>query len=246
VSLAVGDRTALVDSGRHLPRRRVGIAWTILAIVVVGGALAGWLLVERARLARRAAGDAWARLGDAHQRAAAAESQLLAVAADRLRPPSAAPTGADLGDLAAVADDLRARLDRAATVVVDADRRRVVVTMDDAGMFRDVDAELTPRGEGLVDAIAEVLARAGDRAVWVHGHVDDTPAPAGARSTSAWERSSTRALAVVGRLGDRGLPARRLAAIAFGAGRPVGSDRAKNRRIEIHVDAAGPAASAMR
>jgi chemotaxis protein MotB len=151
-----------------------------------------------------------------------------------------------------LAESVRAAIDlTAGDVAVDDAAGRLVITLDDPEMFRGDDAELTRRGDRIVDQIASVLstAAAGDRALWVHGHVDDAPLPDDAPFENAWELSSARALAVVRRLAEGGIAAKRLAAIAFGAERPVGKDRAKNRRIEIIVEAEtlpAPAAAAMR
>jgi flagellar motor protein MotB len=246
VSLSVGERTELVDTARHAPKRRPGIGWTLLAVAVAAAAIGCWGLWEQGRLARDQAADARIRLADAHQRAAAAESQVLAMSADRLRAPART---ADL-ELPVLAESVRAAIDlRAGEVAVDEVAGRLVITLDDPGMFRGDDAELTRRGDTIVDAVAAVLIRAGDRALWVHGHVDDAPLAADAPFESAWDLSSARALAVVRRLADGGVDAKRLAAVAFGAERPAGKDRAKNRRIEIVVEAEtlpAPAAAAMR
>ena len=249
MSTAVGDRTELVDTGRHAPKRRPGFGWTLIAVAVATAGIAGWVLWEQGRLARDEAADAQLRLEDANQRAAAAESQVLAMSAERMRSPAA--RSADV-ELPVLAESVRAAIDLSAgDVAVDEAASRLVITLDDPEMFRGDDAELTRRGDKIVDAVAAVLgtAVAGDRALWVHGHVDDAPLPDDAPFENAWELSSARALAVVRRLAEGGIAAKRLAAVAFGAERPVGKDRAKNRRIEIIVEAEtlpAPAAAAMR
>jgi flagellar motor protein MotB len=234
VAPSVGDRTALVDTARHGPRRRPPIAWALLAIVLVGAALGGWVLWEQGRLARDEAADARHRLTGAHQRAATAENQVMAIRAERQRGPAAADPVA----LAALAEALRGALARGGgAVAIDEATGRVVVTLDDPAMWRAHDAELTPRGEALVDGVARALASAGDRAIWVHGHLDDAPLPFDAPYDGAWELSSARALVVVQRLAHGGIEPRRLAAVALGAERPLGTERARNRRIELVVDA---------
>lgn len=247
MSETVGDRTELVDTGRHDPKRRPGFGWTLIAVAVAVAGIALWVLWEQGRLARDEAADAQLRLEDANQRAAAAESQVLAMSAERLRAPGA--RRADL-ELPVLAESVRAAIDLAAgDVAVDDAAGRLVITLDDPEMFRGDDAELTRRGDKIVDAVASALAGAGDRALWVHGHLDDAPLADDAPFENAWELSSARALAVVRRLAEGGIAARRLAAVAFGAERPVGKDRAKNRRIEILVEAEtlpAPAAAAMR
>ena len=235
VSTTVGDRTELVDTGRHTPKRRPGVGWTLLAVAIAASGIGGWVLWEQGRLARDEAADAQVRLDGANQRAAAAENQVLAMSADRLRGPTA--RGAD-PDLPVLAETVRAAVDLAAgDVTVDEAAGRVVITLDDPGMFRGDDAELTRRGDQVVDTLAAALADSGDRALWVHGHIDDAPLADDAPFESAWELSSARALAVVRRLADAGIDPRRLAAVAFGDARPLGKDRAKNRRIEVVVEA---------
>lgn len=239
----VGDRTALVDSTRVPPRRRSVVPWVMLAIVMSGAGLGGWILWERGRLATAEAADARQRLDDATTRAAAAEGQVMAMSADALRPAAPAPSAPDL---AAVADAVDRGIDRTAgEVVVDAAAHRVVITLDDPDLFRTDDADLTRRGQTVIDAVATAIAGAGDHTLWIHGHVDDAPLPEDGTFDSAWELSSARALTVLHRLADDGLEPRRLAAIAFGAMRPRGADRAQNRRIEIIVEPIpAPAASA--
>jgi flagellar motor protein MotB len=248
VSTTVGDRTELVDTGRHAPKRRPGIGWTLLAVALASAGISSWVLWEQGRLARDEAADAQVRLADANQRAAAAESQILAMSAERHRAPGAHAADAELPVLA---EAVRAAIDLSAgDVAVDDAAGRLVITLDDPEMFRGHDAELTQRGDKIIDAVATSLAQsAGDRALWVHGHVDDAPLPDDAPFENAWELSSARALAVVRRLAEGGIAGKRLAAVAFGAERPAGKDRAKNRRIEIVVEAETlppPAAAAMR
>jgi len=235
VSYAVGERTELVDTGRHGTLRRLPIAWSLLALVLAAAAIGGWLLYEQASLAHDEAADARLRLAVANARAAAAENQLLASNAARLRAP--APTADP--DLDALARALRGSIDRTAGDVT-VENGQVLVTLDDPDLFRGDDAELTRRGEAVIARIAVVLVGAGDRAVWVRGHLDDAPLPDDAPFDSAWELSSARALAVVRSLASAGLDPNRLAAVAFGSTRPLGPDRARNRRLELLI---GPRAS---
>lgn len=239
----VGDRTALVDSTRAPPPRRRGggIAWALFAIVVIGAGLGGWILWERGHLAEAEATAARLRLDDATARAAAAEGQVMAMSAD-LHRPAAVPAPAP--DLQALADAVYGAIDRSAGEVA-VDGPRVVVTLDDPDLFRTDDAALTRRGQAVIDAFAFAVTKAGDFGLSIHGHVDDAPLPEDGQFDSAWELSSARALAVLHRLDEDGLDAHRLAAVAYGAERPAGADRAKNRRIEIVMEAiATPAAAA--
>lgn len=239
----VGDQTALVDSTRHprivTPRRRGGgLPWVLLALTLTGAGLGGWILWERGQLAEAAATGARQSLDDATARAAAAEGQVMAMSAERLRPAVAVTPP----DLEAAAEAIRGAIDRAAGDVAIEDGK-VVITLDDPDLFRTDDADLTRRGQAVVDAVAKAVAAG--FSVWVHGHVDDAPMPEDAQFDSAWELSSARALAVLHRFEQDGVETRRLAAIAFGADRPAGADRAKNRRIEIVLEplAASPVAA---
>jgi flagellar motor protein MotB len=136
--------------------------------------------------------------------------------------------------------------EHAGEVAVDDSARRVVVTLDDPGLFRGDDAELTRRGEYVIDHLSAALVPIDDHTFWVHGHVDDAPLPDDALFETAWDLSAARALAVVQRLAAQGVDARHLAAVAFGASRPRGQDRARNRRIELVIDASAPLPAAAR
>ncbi|MCB9565071.1 MAG: OmpA family protein [Kofleriaceae bacterium] len=243
----VGDHTALVDSGRHAPRRG-RLAWVLLTIVMVGGGTAGWWLWERGELAGDEAADVRDRLTAANQRAATAESRILELTAGALRAADAPPPPPDDDELVVLAEQLRAALGDLAGVAIDDAATRLTVQLDDPQLFRGDDDVLTPRGRKLIDDVGGVLADAGDRPVWIHGHVDDTPLPDDAVFETAWELSSARALAVLRRLVDQdGVPERRLAAVAFGDQRPVSSaDRRKNARIEIVIERGALAAASAR
>jgi chemotaxis protein MotB len=241
VSYAVGERTELVDTGRHGPKRRPPLVWSLLAILGAAAAITGWVLWEQGRLARDEVAAVSARLEDANQRAAAAEDQIIALSADRLR----SPADSSDPDLEVLADALRGAIDGGSGEVA-IEAGTIVVTLDDPKLFRGDDAELTRHGDALVEAVASVLSTAGDRTVWVRGHIDDAPLPDDAPFDSAWELSSARALTVLRALAAGGVDARRLAAVAFGAERPAGNDRAKNRRIEIVVEPLATAAAAKR
>lgn len=80
--------------------------------------------------------------------------------------------------------------------------------------------------------------------VIVVGHTDDTPITAPetlARHPSNWHLSSHRAIAVKDVLVKAGLPASRLGVMGYGPYRPIGDDRARNRRVEIFLARKGTA-----
>ena len=97
-------------------------------------------------------------------------------------------------------------------------------------------AQLTRRGLRRIDAIARVAEQC-PGGIRVEGHTDDT----GDRDANLG-LSRARADAVVNALEERGIPSERLQAVGFGPDRPRdtgASDeaRARNRRIEFHVEA---------
>jgi chemotaxis protein MotB len=250
VSHDVGDRTAMVQSGRVAPRTRrpSRIAWVLLVITAAGGGTTGWWLYERGQLAGDEAADARARLAEANARAAEIETKLLELTATRLRGVEA-PAGSPRAELDRLAGDLKGVLEATgATVHVDDAGARLTVAIDDPQMFRGDDDVLTPRGRTIVGTVGRVLGEAGDRPIWIHGHVDPSPLPDDAVFESHWELSSARALAVLRQLAeDDDLDARRMAVVAFGDQRPVTTTAgARNARIEIVVEPEAPAAAAAR
>jgi flagellar motor protein MotB len=100
-------------------------------------------------------------------------------------------------------------------------------------------AELGPEGKQLIDAIAGPLRtylESHDELVMVSGFTDSTAIARGYRDN--WELSSQRALTVMRRLVDEGVPASSVFAAGFGDSQPVApndtpENRAKNRRVEI-------------
>jgi chemotaxis protein MotB len=77
------------------------------------------------------------------------------------------------------------------------------------------------------------------RQIDVLGHTDSTPIKLSGWDDN-WELSAQRALAVVRYLIKRGVPEKRIRAVACGAARPIASNatasgKAKNRRVEIVV-----------
>ena len=107
-------------------------------------------------------------------------------------------------------------------------------------------AELTPAGAQQMRDLAGVLVELSKQfppdlnwILRVDGHADRTPMRS-ARFASNWELSAARAIAVAQLLIQEGLPAKRVAATAFGDTQPL-DDRdtpdayARNRRIELRL-----------
>jgi len=113
-------------------------------------------------------------------------------------------------------------------------------------LFESGSAELGAGGGGEMEKLAGLLLQiAGEippELPWVlrvDGHTDRRPI-ATARFPSNWELSTARAVAVVRRLVELGVPAERLAAAGFGAFHPLDANEdetafRRNRRIELKL-----------
>jgi chemotaxis protein MotB len=144
-------------------------------------------------------------------------------------------------------------------VTVGIDREGIVIRMSGSYLFDSGRAELKPNSMALLDAIATEL-RPIDNEIRIDGHTDSTPIDS-PRYPTNWELSVARALAVTRHLSESdGVQASRLTAAGYGEFRPLVAndtrvDRAKNRRVEIHLlssvqagasaDASAPPHSAM-
>ena len=100
-------------------------------------------------------------------------------------------------------------------------------------------AELSPRGQLIVDTIAPVLLAIDDDLA-IEGHTNQAPG-APKFFASDWDLSAARAVTVLRRLNElRGVPAERLSAVGFGKVRPLvdptqpGSQQL-NKRVDIVV-----------
>lgn len=124
-------------------------------------------------------------------------------------------------------------------------RRRgqeLVLDMTDDVLFDKGQAEVSERGQEVLQQIARSLAELNTYGVQVAGHTDSTrvvSAKTQERFPTNWELSSARATNVVRFLQERGkIPGPRLVAAGFGEFRPAASNatedgRRKNRRIEL-------------
>ena len=113
-------------------------------------------------------------------------------------------------------------------------------------LFATAKAELGPKGQASIRAVAQSLAEIVktipadvDWVLRVDGHTDQRPI-ANEQFPSNWELSVARAVAVVRALADAGIPADRLAAAGFGQHHPLdqaGTAEAnrRNRRIEFKL-----------
>jgi len=124
-------------------------------------------------------------------------------------------------------------------------RRRgqeLVLDMTDDILFDKGQAEVSERGQAVLQQIARSLVELNTYGIQVAGHTDGTrvvSAKTQERFATNWELSSARATNVVRFLQERGkIPGSRLVAAGFGEFRPATSNatedgRRKNRRIEL-------------
>ncbi|HYI02587.1 OmpA/MotB family protein [Hyalangium sp.] len=115
---------------------------------------------------------------------------------------------------------------------------RMVVKMKDKILFSSGSVKINPEGQAALEKVAEALKNIAGKLVRVEGHTDDVPTDSKGPFPSNWELSTTRALAVVKLLQDKGVPANRLSAVGYGEHHPISSNRtpqgkSQNRRIEI-------------
>jgi chemotaxis protein MotB len=162
-------------------------------------------------------------------------------------------------------DDARAELDRLerlgrqldAALAREGLRHDVTRTVDDRGLvvsltsrhvvFEPDRAELSARGQRVLDAVAPVLRRAPED-LRIDGHTNQVPVKPRYFATD-WDLSSARAVTVLRHLNESGsIPGERLSASAFGHEVPLvdpakpGSQRV-NKRVDIVVLSGLPAAT---
>lgn len=117
-------------------------------------------------------------------------------------------------------------------------RGRMVVKMKDKILFSSGSVKINPEGQDALAKVAEALKDVSGKLVRVEGHTDDVPTDPKGPFPSNWELSTTRALAVVKLLQDKGVPADKLSAVGYGEHHPIASNKSaqgksQNRRIEI-------------
>jgi chemotaxis protein MotB len=152
---------------------------------------------------------------------------------------AAAADDARLDDAQRVAAERVAALGLAGQVELTRSERGLVVTVvSDRVLFAPGSADLQDDGAAVLDIVAEVVRDLPNQ-VAVEGHTDSRPIST-ARFPSNWELSTGRAVTVLRRLGERGVPLERLTAAGYGEQRPLGDNatdegRARNRRVELVV-----------
>lgn len=107
-------------------------------------------------------------------------------------------------------------------------------------LFAPDGAELNDAGRLALERIATLVRERRER-IEVQGHVDAPPTGAVAKKfPTAWDLAAARAIAVVKRLHEKGVPAARLSAISRGDANPVVAPQtpgaaARNRRVELRL-----------
>ena len=120
------------------------------------------------------------------------------------------------------------------------ERGRGAVSFANDQLFAPGSDEVRADANAALYELAELVARTlpEDFEVVIVGHTDDTPISKPetlARHPSNWHLSVHRAIAVRDALEKAGVPAARLGVMGYGQYRPAGTDRARNRRVEVFL-----------
>jgi chemotaxis protein MotB len=126
-------------------------------------------------------------------------------------------------------------------ILLKQDGAKLRVDLVDKVLFDSGEAQISKRGEEVLQRVGAVLASIDDKQIQVSGHTDDSPISSKlvAQYPTNWELSSARAINVVRFLSEKAnVPGKRLQASGYGPYRPVATNatptgRARNRRIEI-------------
>jgi chemotaxis protein MotB len=127
---------------------------------------------------------------------------------------------------------------------VERDGERIVIRMVVQGSFYSGSADLSPDFMPMLRKIGRGIAAAGGR-ITVEGHTDDIPLNGHHRFRSNWDLSGARAASVADYLTEQaGVPRERVIVRGMADTKPLAPNdtregRAKNRRIEVLVDAFG-------
>ncbi|HZZ83998.1 MAG TPA: OmpA family protein [Anaeromyxobacteraceae bacterium] len=118
----------------------------------------------------------------------------------------------------------------------------VLVNMKSEILFDTGSAVLKPEAVAQIQQVGDILAKYSDDRVQVLGHTDST-----GRSSANEELSQRRANAVKEILVGRGVQQTQITALGMGQTKPIADNasaagRAKNRRVEVHIDVPKPTA----
>jgi len=116
---------------------------------------------------------------------------------------------------------------------------RMVVALNSDLLFRSGSSLLTSDGTKSVQEVAGLLQSLSDKSFQVEGHTDNV-AIRGGKFASNWDLAAARAISVVQKMIEAGMPASRVSAASFGEHKPAQANktkegRAANRRVEIVV-----------
>ncbi len=140
--------------------------------------------------------------------------------------------------------DLLAKEIEAGDAQVERDGERIVIRLVVQGSFYSGSADLSPDFLPMLRKIGQSIAKTGGR-ITVEGHTDAIPLTGHNRYRSNWDLSGARAASVADYLtGQAGVPRERVVVRGMADTHPVAPNdtregRAKNRRIEVLVDAYG-------
>ena len=116
---------------------------------------------------------------------------------------------------------------------------RMVVALNSDLLFKSGSSSLTSEGQKSVQEVAGLLQTLTDKGFQVEGHTDNV-AISGGKFTSNWELAAARAISVVKKMVEAGMPETRISAASYGEAKPAKTNetkegRAANRRVEIVV-----------
>ncbi|MFH2203401.1 MAG: flagellar motor protein MotB [Elusimicrobiota bacterium] len=136
-------------------------------------------------------------------------------------------------------EDLKS-LDSAAAEV-EVTREKIKVTMPSPVLFDSGSADLRPESVKVLGGLASRLRSLEGNRIVIEGHTDDKPLLPGSAFKDNFELSARRALGILYFLTEQGgMPPASLTPVGYGEFRPAApntsaANRAKNRRIEIHI-----------
>jgi len=120
--------------------------------------------------------------------------------------------------------------------VYDASRGTITVTLENEVLFDSGRVTLKSDAKSRLGRIADIIQREHQgKEVWVVGHTDTDPIKK-SKWADNWQLSTERALAVTRYLIEKGVGAKQLVAAGRSQYQPIGSSKAKNRRVEIVVN----------
>lgn len=116
---------------------------------------------------------------------------------------------------------------------------RMVVALNSDLLFRSGSSALTTDGQKAVQEVAALLQAIPDKKFQIEGHTDNV-AISGGKFASNWELAAARAISVLKKMVEAGMPDTRISAASYGEAKPARPNdtkegRAANRRVEIVV-----------